>query len=157
MCSNCLHLDLDEAWPAAMNPEIRYSDRRNWGPALRYCTTARLIEDFYRQVQGELADFTLYGSGDFHHLTAVLLRRVAEPFILVSFDNHPDWDIRPPHWGCGTWLNRALELPYLQQATVWGCANGELNWPGRMFARKSPKSRHIGPKEKSAAPRARAA
>lgn len=138
MCSNCLHLDLDGAWPPAMDPEIRYCNRLAWGPALRYCTTERLIENFYRQVQADLTDFTLYGSGDFHHLTAVLLRRVAEPFTLVSFDNHPDWDIRPPHWCCGTWLNRALELPHLRRAVIWGCANGELNWPGRMFARKSP-------------------
>ena len=36
---------------------------------------------------------------------------VAEPFVLVSFDNHPDWDVRPPRWCCGGWVNRALELP----------------------------------------------
>jgi len=53
--------------------------------------------------------------------------------VLVSFDNHPDWDIRPPHWGCGTWINRALELPMLQRASIWGCGNFELNWPGYLF------------------------
>ena len=139
MSPNCLHLDIDGTWPLDVLPGLAVAHRRAWGPALRYCTTERRIEDFYRQVRGELADFTLYGSGDFHHLTAVWLRRFQEPFTLVSFDNHPDWDIRPPHWGCGTWMNRALELPQMQQAMVWGCANGELNWPGRMFARKSPR------------------
>lgn len=139
MIPNSVHLDLDGAWPLTAVPETSHCDRRTWGAQLRYCTTAPLVEDFYRQVRGELRDFTLYGSGDFHHLTAVLLRRVSEPFTLVSFDNHPDWDIRPPHWCCGTWLNRALELPHLQRAVIWGCANGELNWPGRMFARKSAK------------------
>jgi hypothetical protein len=137
MSHSFLHLDLDGAWPAAVIPGINYSDCRKWGPALRYCTTDRLIEQFLGERGQALADFTLYGSGDFHHLTATLLRRVTEPFTLVSFDNHPDWDIRPPHWGCGTWLNRALELSQLKQAVVWGCANGELNWPRRMFARRS--------------------
>lgn len=136
MSATALHLDLDGAWPVNAIPGIAHSDRREWGPALRYCTTKKLVEKFHATVRDELAPFTLYGSGDFHHLTAVLLRRINEPFTLVSFDNHPDWDIRPPNWGCGTWLNRALELPTLQRAVVWGCANGELNWPGRMFARR---------------------
>ncbi len=34
---------------------------------------------------------------------------------LVSFDNHPDWDIRPPKWCCGSWMNRALDLPQVEQ------------------------------------------
>jgi len=118
---------------------MAYADVRAWGPRLRYCSTSDRMENFQAQMREQLADFTLFGSGDFHHVTALLLRRVAKPFTLVSFDNHPDWDIRPPHWCCGTWFNRALELPQLRQAVVWGCANGELNWPGRLFARREPR------------------
>jgi len=134
--TGCL-LDLDGAWPLEMIPGAKRLDCRDFGPALRYSTTTRWIEAFQARVAGGWNGFTLYGSGDFHHLTAVLLRQMRESFTLVSFDNHPDWDIRPPHWGCGTWMNRALELPHLRQAVVWGCANGELNWPGRLFARRS--------------------
>lgn len=129
-----LHLDLDGAWPRDVLPDAGYFDAQHWGAKLRYWTNARLVERFFSEVEPQLADFTLYGSGDFHHVSALLLRRVKQPFTLVSFDNHPDWDIRPPHWGCGTWLNRALELPQMRQAVIWGCSNGELNWPGRLFA-----------------------
>ena len=53
-----------------------------------------------------------------------------EPFTLVSFDNHPDWDIRPPKWCCGSWMNRALDLPSVERIAVWGCGNFECwGWP----------------------------
>ena len=94
------------------------------------------MEAFYENVRAQTAAFTLFGSGDFHHLSALWLRRIAEPFTLVSFDNHPDWDIRPPRWCCGTWINRALELPALQRAAIWGCGNFELNWPGSLYVNR---------------------
>jgi hypothetical protein len=92
-----------------------------------------MVEEFYESIRDQTAPFTLFGSGDFHHLSALWLRRVNESFTLLSFDNHPDWDIRPPRWCCGTWINRALELPALRRAAIWGCGNFELNWPGYLF------------------------
>ncbi|HET9418102.1 MAG TPA: hypothetical protein VFO30_02075, partial [Chthoniobacterales bacterium] len=66
-------------------------------------------------------------------LTALWLRRVRPRVVLVSFDNHPDWDIRPPKWCCGGWVNRALELPHVESASVWGCGNFECWWPANLF------------------------
>ncbi len=88
---------------------------------------------FLSRARCRLPPFLVYGSGDFHHLTALWLRRLADPTTVVSFDNHPDWDIRPPHWGCGGWVNRALELPQIGKVSVWGCGNFECWWPGRIF------------------------
>jgi arginase family enzyme len=95
-----------------------------------------LIEQFYRDYEPRLAPFLLYGSGDFHHLTALWLRRLAEPVVVVSFDNHPDWDIRPPKWCCGSWVNRALEFPHVQRVSVWGCGNFECWWPQQIFGNR---------------------
>ncbi|HEY2125351.1 MAG TPA: hypothetical protein VGG94_07805 [Chthoniobacterales bacterium] len=83
-----------------------------------------------------MAPFILFGSGDFHHLTGLWLRQVSEPVVLLSFDNHPDWDVRPPKWGCGSWVNRALEWPLVQRVSVWGCGNFECWWPGQMFGNR---------------------
>jgi arginase family enzyme len=130
-----IHLNLDNAWPAGALP-FRTLDVTSWGPQLRFSAPSRLIEEFYREAQEELAPFVLYGSGDFHHLTALWVRQLAEPFVLVSFDNHPDWDVRPPRWGCGGWVNRALELPHLKKVSVWGCGNFECWWPGRLFGNR---------------------
>jgi arginase family enzyme len=130
-----MHLNLDNAWPADALP-FATVDMMRWGPQLRYSAPARLIEEFYRETHKDLAPFMLYGSGDFHHLTALWLRQVAEPFVLLSFDNHPDWDVRPPRWGCGGWINRTLEFPLVKEVSVWGCGNFECWWPGQIFGNR---------------------
>jgi arginase family enzyme len=109
---------------------------------LRFCAPPRLVEGFYNEVSQRIAPFILYGSGDFHYLTALWLRRVEQPVVLVSFDNHPDWDIRPPKWACGGWINRALELEHLQHVAIWGCGNFECWWPHNIFANRS--AQHTG-------------
>jgi arginase family enzyme len=112
-------------------------DARAWGPQLRFSAPPRLVERFYCEHGTDLAvPFLLYGSGDFHYLTALRLRRVAGPIVLVSFDNHPDWDVRPPKWGCGGWVNRALELPHIKHVAVWGCGNFECWWPHQIFGNR---------------------
>ena len=123
--STGLHLNLDDAWPNN-SLGLPVVDAREWGPQLRFSAPSRLIEQFYREYQTDLgAPFLLYGSGDFHHLTALRPRCVSEPIVLVSFDNHPDWAIGPARWACGGWVNRALELSNVRRVSVWGCGNFE--------------------------------
>lgn len=129
------HLNLDDPWgdEALGLPTI---DLRDWGPQLRFSAPARLVEKFYEQVATQLTPFVIYGSGDFHYLTALWLRRIQPRVVLVSFDNHPDWDIRPPKWCCGGWVNRALELPHVERVSVWGCGNFECWWPANLFGNR---------------------
>ncbi|HEY2568938.1 MAG TPA: hypothetical protein VGI25_06440 [Candidatus Udaeobacter sp.] len=133
MVGRALHLDLDDAWrdePLGL-PMV---DALAWGPRLRFSAPPRLVAEFYREHETDLASpFLLYGSGDFHYLTALRQRRIAGPVVLVSFDNHPDWDVRPPKWGCGGWVNRALERSNVKQVSVWGCGNFECWWPHQIF------------------------
>jgi arginase family enzyme len=132
---NAVQVNLDDAWfdrPAGLTA----LDARQWGPQLRFSAPPRVIEKFYREYESRVAPFVLYGSGDFHHLSALWIRRVAQPIVVVSFDNHPDWDIRPPKWGCGGWVNRALELPNVQRVSVWGCGNFECWWPRQIFGNR---------------------
>jgi len=134
--SSGLHLNLDDAWrdePLGL-PVI---DVRNWGPQLRFSAPPRLVAEFYRGQEAHLASpFLLYGSGDFHYLTALRLRCVARSIVVVSFDNHPDWDVRPPKWACGAWVNRVLEIPHVRQVSVWGCGNFECWWPHQIFGNR---------------------
>jgi hypothetical protein len=136
LVGRALHLNLDDAWqdePLGL-PVI---DARTWGPRLRFSSPPRLVAKFYREQEAILASpFLLYGSGDFHYLTALRLRRTAGPIVLVSFDNHPDWDVRPPKWGCGGWVNRALELSNVSRVSVWGCGNFECWWPHQIFGNR---------------------
>lgn len=136
MVGRALQLNLDDAWrdePLGLS----VIDARAWGPRLRFSAPPQLVAEFYREHETNLASpFLLYGSGDFHYLTALRLRRVAGPIVVVSFDNHPDWDVRPPKWGCGGWVNRALELSNVSRASVWGCGNFECWWPHQIFGNR---------------------
>ena len=73
-----------------------------------------------------LNQFTLLGSGDYHHLTLALLQQHQTPLTLVLFDNHPDW-MRPPHqYHCGTWIYAAARLPQVARIIIVGLENGDL-------------------------------
>jgi hypothetical protein len=135
LLSAALHLDLDGAWNRDRLP-FQSLDATEWGPQLRFSAPPLLIDKFYREYENHLPPFLLYGSGDFHQLTALWIRRVARPVVVVSFDNHPDWDVRPPRWCCGGWVNRALELPHVQRISVWGCGNFECWWPRQFFGNR---------------------
>ena len=79
LSDRALHLNLDDAWPNE-SVGLPVVDARSSGPLLRFSAPPRLIEQFYRERRGDLAaPFLLYGSGDFHHLTALRLRSVPEP------------------------------------------------------------------------------
>jgi arginase family enzyme len=131
-----LHFDLDGAWQGEPL-HLPAVDARKWGPQMRFSAPPRLIERFYREHETHLAaPFLLYGSGDFHHLTVLRLRSIAGAIVLVSFDNHPDWDVRPPKWACGAWVNRALEIANVCRVSVWGCGNFECWWPHQIFGNR---------------------
>jgi hypothetical protein len=136
LIGSALHLNLDDAWPDEPLG-LPIVAARVWGPKLRFSAPPRLVAEFYREYETHLvAPFLLYGSGDFHYLTALWIRLVAQPVTIVSFDNHPDWDVRPPKWGCGGWVNRALEIPHVRRVSVWGCGNFECWWPHQLFGNR---------------------
>jgi arginase family enzyme len=74
-------------------------------------------------------DVVFLGSGDFHHLTYLLLRRVSEQVILIHFDNHPDWVRFPATLNCGSWINHALKLPHVIRVITIGPCGRDLSLP----------------------------
>ena len=93
-----------------------------WGPRIRIgCRFGR-----FRRFEADLAaqfgggtdsapSVTLYGSGDFHHVSLALLRRQARPINVLVLDNHPDWMRAIPFLHCGTWLHHASRLPQVRR------------------------------------------
>ena len=86
---------------------------REWGPRIRLACSRWRYRRFEQELHAKLgADsrpaLTLYGSGDFHHVSLALLRRLSRPFNLLVLDNHPDWMRGVPVVHCGTWLYHAL-------------------------------------------------
>lgn len=67
------------------------------------------------------------GSGDFHQISEILTNSIDQPFCLVVFDSHPDWDILPPRFGCGSWVSRALENKNISKLLLLGTGSGDLS------------------------------
>lgn len=109
-------------------------DLRDIGPALRLWSRRKNIAAARARLSGAAdprPSVTFMGSGDFHHLAALLAERVAEPFTLLHFDNHPDWVRLAPRWHCGSWVNRVLALPNVQRVVTVGVCSDDLVDPGR--------------------------
>jgi hypothetical protein len=104
-------------------------DARAWGPQVRLACSFRTFHRFERWVPAFAPTsermITCYGSGDFHHVTLALLKRISEPFHLLVLDKHPDWMKGIPFLHCGTWLRHALKLPQVHR--VFHCG-GELDF-----------------------------
>jgi hypothetical protein len=90
---------------------------QDWGPAIRLACRFGVFSRFEQALAKRLGQaqdnhpwLTLYGSGDFHHVSLALLRRLGQPFNVLVLDKHPDWMRGVPILHCGTWLHNALRL-----------------------------------------------
>ncbi|MFA6130448.1 MAG: hypothetical protein WC731_05665 [Candidatus Omnitrophota bacterium] len=70
---------------------------------------------------------TFLGSGDFHHLSEILTSQINEPVCLIVFDFHPDWDILPPRFGCGSWVAQALKNKHISKCLLIGMGSNDLS------------------------------
>jgi arginase family enzyme len=117
---------------AANWQSVRTFGLRDLGPRLRLWSRDATMAKARERVAAARVEssVTLLGSGDFHHVASLLHERVAEPFTLVHFDNHPDWVRFAPRWHCGSWINRALALPLVERAITLGPCSDDLVRPG---------------------------
>jgi hypothetical protein len=107
---------------------------RSWGPRLRLACSFGA----FRRFEADLADIlgtpddpptlSFVGSGDFHHVSLALLRRLRTPFNLLVLDNHPDWMRGLPFLHCGTWLYHAAGLPLCRRVFH---AGGDVDFDNR--------------------------
>ncbi len=117
-------LDLDgslTAQPGLRRHQPTIYPADDWGPRVRLACSFARFRSFERALAERFAaesddtpQLTMYGSGDFHHVSLALVRRLTRPFNLLVVDNHPDWMTRLPFLHCGTWLYHASRLPLLQ-------------------------------------------
>ncbi|MBV9566855.1 MAG: hypothetical protein JO172_01845 [Hyphomicrobiales bacterium] len=134
-------LDLDASLPSqapfAERLASGHAERIDLMPSaasLRIMARRRAMDAFCERLAredyaGGVPEVTFYGSGDFHHLAAGLLRLVKEPVTVIHFDNHPDWVSFPPTFNCGAWVNRALQLPQVRKVVTLGPCSHDLAWP----------------------------
>jgi arginase family enzyme len=109
-------------------------DLANWQEAIRFaCTSSALAA-----LEGHLGDLLddgrplFMGSGDFHHITYLRLRRLAgrqHGLRVVVLDNHPDNMRYPFGIHCGSWVAPASRLPRVTRIDVLGiCSPDVVGW-----------------------------
>ncbi|MSQ97309.1 MAG: hypothetical protein EXR98_22520 [Gemmataceae bacterium] len=94
----------------ACGPRLRLACRWN-----RFYRFERRLDRLFGSKEYLDPWISLLGSGDFHHLTLALLRRLRHPFNLLVLDKHPDWVRGSPILHCDTWLHHAAQLPNVRR------------------------------------------
>jgi hypothetical protein len=112
-------------------PDALKIDLADWQEAIRFGCTNRTMENLARKLDTELpAEYgtVLMGSGDFHHLSWPLIRRLRDrgPFQVVVFDNHPDNMRFPFGIHCGSWVRRVAALPFVSHVHVLGITSNDV-------------------------------
>lgn len=108
-----LRLDL-----AHLESEIRYGCAR--------ATLDRLQQAIEQGLPRDCVAFL--GSGDFHHLTLPLVRRlgVRGPLRVVVLDNHPDNMRFVLGVHCGSWVRQVARLPFVTRVDVVGITSSDV-------------------------------
>jgi len=70
---------------------------------------------------------TLIGSGDYHHISQLLISRFNQPISVIVFDFHPDWDILPPRLGCGSWVTQSLKRKNILKFMLMGVSSDDIS------------------------------
>lgn len=107
---------------------------RDLGPALRLWSRRAPLAELRRRLAGLPAhggpELVFAGSGDFHHVTPVLLERAlaraGEPVAVLHFDNHPDWARFAPGRHCGSWVGRAARMAGVTQVVTVGVTSPDV-------------------------------
>lgn len=60
------------------------------------------------------------GSGDFHHMSSLLIRRVREPVSVIHFDSHHDFTLLPLPLNCGSWVARTVSNSFVKKHLIIG-------------------------------------
>ena len=114
---------------ARFHPEIL--ELEDLGPKARLWMSKETQNLIYKRIESSSSEqVTFLGSGDFHHLSSLLINQIKEPISLIVFDFHPDWDILPPRLGCGSWVTQALRNKLVRKALLIGVSSEDISFPG---------------------------
>jgi hypothetical protein len=113
------------------------------GPALRLWSRPRalaaLAGRLREQARSVGPELVFAGSGDFHHVTPLLIERAIQaadygPVTVIHFDNHPDWVRFDNGLHCGSWVGRAARLDGVAKVITVGVCSGDIDQPERKRA-----------------------
>ncbi|TCS04314.1 arginase family protein [Caulobacter sp. BK020] len=114
-------------------------EARDLGPALRLWSRAPALAALSARLRDQAAsaagpDLVFAGSGDFHHVTPLLIERAvaacgARAVTVVHFDNHPDWVRFENGLHCGSWVGHAARTPGVAKVITVGVCSSDIDRP----------------------------
>ena len=125
-------LDFDDSIVKQQNLISRYKteiiDLKDLAPKVRLWMNKKTKEETENRIHGSSKDsITFLGSGDFHHISSILINQFHQPFSVIIFDFHPDWDTLPPRLGCGSWVNQILENKNIEKCILIGVSSDDIS------------------------------
>jgi arginase family enzyme len=127
-------LNFDDSLIKQHNLLFRYDneiiDLKNLAGQARYWMNRKIKKEIEQRIRAQEKDcITFLGSGDFHHISHILINQFEEPISLIIFDFHPDWDTLPPRLGCGSWVSETLKNKNILKCILLGVSSGDIsNW-----------------------------
>jgi arginase family enzyme len=114
-------------------------DATSFGSDLRLWAKNDLLNKFYEFLKKNWKQesnepiLTFFGSGDFHHVTNILLRIILakhqELITVIHFDNHPDWVKFSNGIHCGSWVTKSLSEGKIDRVITIGANSKDLSFP----------------------------
>ncbi|MDW6025472.1 arginase [Mesorhizobium sp. BAC0120] len=109
------------------------------GPTIRLWSKQKNLDEFGERLAKQMwggrqePRLCFIGSGDFHHVTSLLLdvalRNEEKSATVVHFDNHPDWVRFSGGVHCGSWVNRAVQHAKVDKVITVGVCSSDLKRP----------------------------
>lgn len=126
-----LVLDFDGSVAAEDFPQATRLDLHSWQERIRFgCRRSHFRELAAALMPLWPRDYgcVFTGSGDYHHLTYLLLQRLAtgQACDVVVCDNHPDNMRYPFGIHCGSWVYWASKLPQVKHIHVLGIGSADI-------------------------------
>ncbi|MDR0233255.1 MAG: hypothetical protein LBI31_00345 [Zoogloeaceae bacterium] len=131
MNGKTLVLNLDDSGGGL--PGSMEIDLSEWQEAIRFGCSWRVWRDFRASLEPGLPKehgFVLLGSGDFHHVSFMLIerQRAREGLHVLVCDNHPDNMRFPFGIHCGSWVSHVADLPHVARIDVVGIHSPDVGW-----------------------------
>jgi len=145
LCANSIRiLDFDGSVVAQAGLLDRYTkppysaqiiDFKDIASTCRYLATKKTFARIRERLTNSSHNaITLYGSGDFHHITSVLLSFFNKPLGVIVFDHHPDWDGFSPCVSCGSWVAGISKIENIKKIILLGPSSDDLSTRGLVTA-----------------------
>lgn len=116
-----------------------------WQEAIRFGCSHACFSQLKQELEQKLPEHhgtVLMGSGDYHHVSLLLIKRLQQyftatkPIEVVIFDNHPDNMRYLFGIHCGSWVSYVAQLPFVSHVHVLGITSKDIgfahSWENRL-------------------------